>query len=233
MKYIILAILVNIISSVKGQSHINIYDSVFNQKKLIKDSKTYKELFAKYLSSNEDPIKASNIDTVIMKQGIYIKNYGSADLITVILSKTTAKVLSSKFLVVVNHSTKTLSYINIDDYYLIKTSALDRGVQIMTMRNFRGNIELSIYNFSKDQFSPIFLKNIYKSTDCDQYKFGTLNVNNIDLNNDGKLDLVINYKINHFCDKDGSESNSPLYEIKQSNQLIFSPKGKIENWTLK
>lgn len=230
MRYIILAFLISIISSVNGQSRINIYDSIFSQKKLIENSKIRKELFAKYLSSNADPIMASNIDTVTITQGKYIKNYGNADLITVSLNKSTAKVLNSKFLVIVNHSTKSLKCLNLDDYYLIKTSSLDNSVQIMAMRNFRGNIEVSIYKFSKDQFWPIFVKNIYNSTDCDQYKFGSLNVNNIDLNNDGKLDLAIHYKIDRFCDKDGSEFDSPLYEIKQSMQLIFSPRGKRENW---
>ena len=97
------------------------------------------------------------------------------------------------------------------------------------MRNFRGNIELSIYDFHKDQSWPIFVKNIYKNTDCDQYKFGSLSIYNMDLNDNGKLDLFINYQINRFCDKNGSEFDGPLYEIKQSKQLIFSPKGKREN----
>lgn len=233
MKYIIFVILSTVMLSVKGQNRDNLYDSIFNRGQLIKDSQKIKQVFARYLSSDGNQIIASHIDTVILMKSRNLKNYGNAELITVALSKTAPKVLYSKFLVVVSHVTNKLSSLNLDNYYLVKTSPLDKGAQIAAIRNFRGNLELSIYDFSKGQFLSVFTKEIYVNSYCDQYKFGTLNIKNIDLNNDGKLDLSIIYKVNRFCDKDGTESDVPLYEIKQSKKLVFSPKGKRENWILK
>ena len=69
MKYIILAILISIISTVNGQSRIDIYDYIFNQKEIIKSSKIRKDLLYKHLSSNADPIMGNKSDTVIINAG--------------------------------------------------------------------------------------------------------------------------------------------------------------------
>ena len=55
---------------------------------------------------------------------------------------------------------------------------------------------------------------------------------NEDTNLDGKLDIVISYKKQVFCDKNGSESDKAIEDRSVVKTLLFCPNTKGAEWQL-
>ena len=221
VRYLLTFFLIVMVLPLHAQSHNDSYDRIFSENRNIKDTPKTRELLANYLSSDDNEIVVKYIDTVFKSTDIYLKNYGFVDLITVVLSSSAPKVLYTKFLLIVSHASRHLSYLNLDDYYIVKSKRLDTRMQIVAVRNFKGHLELCIYDYINNTIYLKITNSIYDSTDCDLYKYGTLNIKNIDLNNDERLDLEISYKVSHFCDKDGAESEKSLYETEHYKRVFF------------
>jgi hypothetical protein len=233
MKELYFIILVFCACSSAAQDKSNYYDALFKGGSIdLKDAKT-KKTIAAYLSCNNDSIPVIYIRNIEIEKNNYIINYGKADLIKVLLTPNAPTVLKSVFLIIVNHEKKELNKISVDHYYSIKTDKKQKSMYISGINNFRGNLQLLIYKYTSNGFTPFFTENINVSNDCLKYKYDTVDLKNEDTNKDGKLDIVISYIEQVFCDKDGSESEKPIEEKNVIKTLFFRPNYTEVDWQLK
>ena len=214
--------IINVFFSYSQDRHID-YDSFFKKGKFDYRNDQMKLNIANYLSKNEKYFNLNFIDKVEYYKNQYITNYGKVDLIKVALSAKAPVILNPMFLIIINHKKKELINVNIDNYYLIKSSKKQIGKSIAGLISFRGNLQLIIYDFSENQFRNYNISIINNDDDCIQYIPNSFVLKNIDINNDGWLDIIMKIRVNVYCNDINEESDKPLKKRTIIKRLIYNP----------
>lgn len=220
MKYIFAFVVISFISSTVlfGQNHPDYYDVLVKNSSHNYNSEKTKSSLSKYISDHGDMIKVSNFGHIDVIRGINLSGYGIVDIIKIALINN-PQVIKKYYLILINKKRHELQKLNLDNFFLVKGTSKGE-CSIAGIDNFRGNLQFSLYKIVKNSFLHSFVIDLYSNSDCAQFKYGSLNLKNSDINHDGKLDINISFKVSVLCDKDGNESEKPLSEKSISINLI-------------
>lgn len=150
--------------------------------------------------------------------------------------------ISPLYLIVPEEITKHSSYaltLGLQKIHFIKRNKKDTCYIIGGTQQYYLTSEFILYTINYNQINKIFetkqLIYSYNSSDCISYEKGELKIENIDINNDGYMDLRFSGIENHYCHGDGNgevlgfeERKKPLKRKFVEYNYIYNP--QKNNW---
>jgi len=193
-------------------------------------------------------ISANHIESVKHGTTAKIDSYGGTEVFIInVASDQLASIISPVFYLFINKEKKNAVLFPFTELHLIKRKLNDEQCIVSGIFKIGSKGYYLIYQYSQDgRFKCIFnsldsLCNngipVYNSSlDCMSYKPFALELKNIDVNNDGLLDLLFSGKALFFCEGleigYGREDRKPINELDLNIQFLAYRGKKDIHWRI-
>jgi hypothetical protein len=154
-------------------------------------------------------LKDKDIIEVKLIDSISVKNFGTAQIYNITLSDNLPEVFTKRNYLIVNKNKKQAALFLLDTLFFIKTSVNDNTILLGGIEKIKAKGFFLIYDFAgENEFKEILNSLDYcedgipvfnNSTDCISYKPFMLDYKNIDMNNDGILDVNFSGEVASYC----------------------------------
>ena len=154
-------------------------------------------------------LKDKDIIGVKLIDSVSVKNFGTAQIYNITLSDNLPEVFTKRNYLIVNKNKKQAALFLLDTLFFIKTSVNDNTILLGGIEKIKAKGFFLIYDFAgENEFKEILNSLDYcedgipvfnNSTDCISYKPFMLDYKNIDMNNDGILDVNFSGEIASYC----------------------------------
>ena len=167
-------------------------------------------------------ISPNEIAYLKFEKTCYIQNYGKVDILKLHLKDNAPSILFRNFLIIISHCKKEISGFNVTHYFLIRKRSADTAFSICVITDFRSSLGFSMVGCKDGELLLNNFINIFSADNCNQYKYGSLSIDNSDLDHDGFLKLRFNFDILSYCNINGGPYEKPVSKRMKTVFLIFS-----------